>query len=149
VLVYGLFLACALPLGLLSGLLRPGVAPLTRGVTMGLGLLFVHPAFVEEIVFRGLLLPRDPASWSRGRLIAVAVAALVVYVASHPINALLFRPQMFALFASPAYLMMATLLGIACTAAYWISRSIWPPVAMHWLTVAIWIWLLGGRNLLG
>ena len=45
-------------------------------------------------------------------------------------------------------LSLATLLGATCTAAYLISRSIWPPVVLHWLTVLAWIWLLGGRALL-
>ena len=85
---------------------------------------------------------------SRGRLLVVGGAALVVYVAAHPINALIFKPQL-TVFESPAYLVIAALLGGACTAAYWISRSIWPPVAMHWLTVVAWIWLFGGRALLG
>ena len=111
-------------------------------------LLFVQPALVEEIVFRGLLLPRNGGSLPRGRLVLVAGAALAVYVVSHPINARLFRPQALGLFESAPYLALATLLGLACTAAYLISRSIWPSVAIHWLTVVIWIWLLGGRNLL-
>jgi predicted Abi (CAAX) family protease len=148
-LVYGLFLACALPIGLLSGLLRPGLARLAPSEMIGAGvLLFFYPALVEEIVFRGLLLPRSGGSLPRGRLMVVAGAALFVYVASHPINAGLFRPQILGLFASPAYLALTTLLGLACTAAYLISRSIWPAVAIHWLTVVIWIWLLGGRALL-
>lgn len=149
-LVYGLFLVCALPVGLLSHLLRPSVAHLTPAEMIGAGLLLlVQPALVEEVVFRGLLLPRNGGSLPRGRLVLVAGAALAVYVASHPINARLFRPQVLGLFESTPYLVLATLLGLACTAAYLISRSIWPSVAIHWLTVMIWIWLLGGRNLLG
>jgi len=149
-LVYGLFLGIALPIGFRSGLLRPGPAHLTPAELIGSGvLLFVQPALVEEIVFRGVLLPRDGRSWPRGRLVLVAGAALAVYVASHPINARLFRPQVLGLFESPAYLALTTLLGLACTAAFFISRSIWPSVAIHWLTVVIWIWLLGGRQLLG
>jgi predicted Abi (CAAX) family protease len=148
-LVYGLFLVCALPLGMSSGLLRPGAVHLAPAEIIGTSaLLFVHPALVEEIVFRGLLLPRDHRAWPRGRLLLVAGAALVVYVVSHPINALLFRPQVLGLFGSAPYLALATLLGLACTAAYLISRSIWPPVAIHWVTVVSWIWLLGGHALL-
>jgi predicted Abi (CAAX) family protease len=148
-LVYGLFLICAFPVGLLSGLVRPDSASLTWNELVGSGLLlFVHPALTEEIVFRGLLLPRDSRSWPRGRLLVVAGAALVVYVASHPINALLFRPQAVGLFESMPYLALATLLGLTCTVTYLISRSIWPPIAIHWLTVVIWIWFLGGRALL-
>ena len=144
--VYCLFLVCALPIGLLSGLVRRSVPHLSPAEMAGTGLLlFVQPALAEEIVFRGLLLPRHADSMSRGRLFVVAAAALVVYVASHPLNALLLRPGALTLFESPVYLVLAALLGLACTATYLISRSIWPPVAFHWLTVVVWIWLLGGR----
>jgi predicted Abi (CAAX) family protease len=143
---YCLFLLCAVPLGLLSGLLRPSLAHRSPAEMAGAGLLlFVQPALAEEIVFRGLLLPRNAGSMSRGRLCVVAGAALVVYVASHPLNALLFRPAALSLFESPVYLVLVALLGLACTATYLISRSIWPPVALHWLTVMAWIWLLGGQ----
>ena len=148
-LAYVIFLICGLPVGLLTGLLHvsvPHVAPAVVLSTSAIAL--VHPAFVEELIFRVLLLPREPRSMRRGRLIVVAGIALALYVASHPLNAILFRPQLRSLFESPAYLSLAALLGATCTAAYWISRSIWPPVLIHWLTVVIWIWLLGGWALL-
>ena len=145
-LVYLAFLVCAAPLGLAAGLLRPGVADLrpAQFVTTGV-LIFLQPALVEELVFRGLLLPRDTKSMPGNRVVLVAGIALVVYVASHPLSAWLFRPQVFALFSSPAYLTLATLLGLTCTVTYFISRSIWPPVVVHWLSVVTWIWLLGGQ----
>lgn len=111
-------------------------------------MVLVHPAFVEELVFRVLLLPRDPSTLRRGRVVAIAAIALGIYVASHPISAMLFRPQALSVFSSPAYLTLAALLGATCTAAYWISRSIWPPVLIHWLTVVLWLWFLGGQALL-
>ena len=148
-LVYGVFLACALPFGVLTGLLRPGTAQVTMARMLGAGaLVLVHPAFVEELVFRVLLLPRDPSSMRRGRLGLVAGASLALYVASHPVNAMLFTPDLLPVFASPAYLAIVALLGLACTTAYWISRSIWPSVVMHWVTVVAWLWLLGGQALL-
>ena len=148
-LAYGLFLVCAAPLGLLTCLLRPGmphVAP-TQMLLTAL-MVFVHPAFVEELIFRVVLLPQDPTSMRRSRVLAVSAAALALYVAAHPLNALLFRPQALGLFESPAYLALAALLGATCTAAYFISRSIWPPVVIHWLTVLVWLWFLGGQALL-
>ena len=148
-LIYALFLVCAAPIGLLSGLLRPSTPHLVpAGMARAAALIFLQPALVEEVVFRGLLLPREAGSMPRSRLLLVAGAALAVYVASHPLNAWLFRPHVFGLFASPVYLALATLLGAACTAAYFVSRSIWPSVAIHWLTVVTWIWFLGGQALL-
>jgi len=32
--------------------------------------------------------------------------------------------------------------------AYLISRSLWPPVLLHWITVVAWIILLGGQQLI-
>jgi predicted Abi (CAAX) family protease len=109
----------------------------------------LRPAFVEELVFRVLLLPRDAASVPRRKLMAVTAAALLAFVASHPINGWLFRPAALGLFTSPIFLTCATLLGVACTAAYFVSQSIWPPMAIHWLTVVVWIVLLGGQGLVG
>jgi predicted Abi (CAAX) family protease len=149
-LVYAAFLLVAGTIGLASGLVRPTAPHLPVADALEAGLLMlIHPALVEEIVFRGLLLPRDARTMSRTRLVAIAASALAVYVASHPLNAWLFRPDVLGLFASPAYLVLAALLGLACTVAYFISRSIWPPVAIHWLTVMSWIWFLGGQALLG
>jgi predicted Abi (CAAX) family protease len=148
-LAYGIFLCCALPLGLLTGLLRASVPHVAPAVMLGTSaIVFVHPAFVEELIFRVLLLPRETATIRRGRLTVMAVAALALYVASHPLNAILFRPQLRSLFESSAYLSLAALLGATCTAAYWISRSIWPPVLIHWLTVLVWLYLFGGWALL-
>jgi predicted Abi (CAAX) family protease len=144
-LVYGLFLLCAFPLGYLTGLLHPGMTSIAPVVLL---LVLVHPAFVEELIFRVVLLPRDPAVMPRGRLITVTVVALALYVASHPVNAMLFRPAAAPVFESAAYLALVTLLGATCTAAYWISKSIWPPVVIHWVTVIAWLCLLGGQALL-
>ena len=148
-LVFVLFVACAAPLGLLSGLLRPTSPHLAPGdVVRTAVLIFIQPAFVEELVFRGLLLPRDAGLVRGRRLLVMAGGALALYVASHPINAMVFRPDVLHVFADPAYLVLATLLGLACTAAYFISKSLWPPVVMHWLTVLVWLWFLGGEALL-
>ena len=148
-LAYGAFLVCAVPIGLLSGVLRPGLPQATPAEMVAAALIvLVHPAFVEEMIFRALLLPRHPGLMRRGRLAIVIAVALALYVGSHPLNAILFRPAALGLFSSPAYLTLAALLGLTCTAAYLISRSIWPAVAIHWLTVMAWLWLLGGRALL-
>jgi predicted Abi (CAAX) family protease len=147
--VYAIFLVVALPIGLLSGLLIPQVARIAPSAFVATAfIVLLHPAFSEELIFRVLLLPRDPSASSRSRVIAIAVGALALYVASHPVNAILFKPGVAAVFERPAYLALVTLLGAACTAAYWISKSIWPSVVMHWLTVLAWLWLLGGHALL-
>lgn len=148
-LLYLVFLIIALPIGLMTKLLHPGAPaiPALQLLTTAL-VVFVHPALVEEFIFRVLLLPRDARAVSRTRLVALVVTSLALYVASHPVNAILFRPQARALFESPAYLTLAALLGATCTAAYFVSRSIWPPVLIHWLTVVAWLFALGGQAML-
>ena len=147
--VYAIFLVVAAPIGLVSGLLRPDMPHLAwqNGILTAV-LIFIQPALLEEVLFRGLMLPRERRSLTRRRVVLVAAAALTLYVASHPLNARLFRPEMLGVFASPVYLVLVTLLGLACTATYFISRSIWPPVAIHWMTVMMWLWFLGGGALL-
>ena len=146
-LVYALFLVVAATIGLASGLIRVDVSHAGDAIRIA-PLLFIQPALFEEIVFRGVLLPRDVRSMPRSVAAVVAGLALVLYVASHPLNAWAFRPQVLSLFSSPAYLVLTTLLGLTCTAAYWISRSIFPSVLIHWLTVVAWTGFLGGRALL-
>jgi predicted Abi (CAAX) family protease len=148
-LAYLVFLVVAFPLGLMTGLLHPGMPTVQpMQILMTLLVVLVHPAFVEEFIFRVVLLPRDAAQTPRVRLAALVVVSLALYVGSHPVNAILFRPQVLTLFESPAYLTVTTLLGMTCTAAYFLSRSIWPPVVIHWLTVVLWLFLLGGQALL-
>jgi predicted Abi (CAAX) family protease len=147
-LYYLVFLACALPLGLASGLLQ--VQPLRVGSGKLLGLaayLFLRPALVEELVFRGLLLPRDSSAIPRLRLLAISAGSLSLFVVSHPLNGILFRSAALGLFTNPWFLAVAALLGATCTVAYLVSGSVWPGVAVHWLTVAGWIILLGGQGL--
>jgi len=146
-LIFGAFVATAAPIGLLSGFLRPETANLPKRTMFVIAItIFVQPSLLEEIVFRGFLLPRTGPSIPRRA--AAACAALALYVVSHPISAALFRPTVMVVFASPVYLTLAAILGAACTAAYWISKSIWPPVVIHWITVLAWLWFFGGQRML-
>jgi predicted Abi (CAAX) family protease len=127
--LYLIFLACAFPIAWWAGLIAPSPTPMTPAAAAGLAaLVFVHPAFFEELVFRALLLPRRPREVPRARLVAIAAIALALYVAAHPLNAWLFSPGLRGLFTSPSYLALAALLGLTCTLAYFVSSSIWPPV---------------------
>jgi predicted Abi (CAAX) family protease len=44
------------------------------------------------------------------------------------------------------FLSLAALMAIACTITYIKTGSLWVPVAIHWLTVLAWVFLLSGRN---
>jgi predicted Abi (CAAX) family protease len=148
--VYGLFLACVIPLGVLSGFFEPGFANLSRRTLILLPLyLALRPALVEELVFRTLLLPRNIEGASKSRLAFIGLPSLALFVASHPLHGWLTRPAAMALFTDPIFLLCAALLGVTCTLAYWITRSIWPPVVLHWISVLVWILFLGGQGLVG
>ena len=95
-----------------------------------------------------LLLPRDATRVTKPRLALISTMSLVAFVAAHPLSAWLFRPAAWALFTSREFLVIAAFLGVASTAVYLISKSLWPPVLFHWTAVLIWITLLGGQALL-
>jgi predicted Abi (CAAX) family protease len=147
--LYAGFIVLALPIAMASGLLHPSRPPLTLGEAAALAaMVAIHPVLVEEILFRALLLPRSATRATRTQLAASIVVALGLYVIAHPISAWLFRPDVFGLFSNPFYLALTTLLGLCCIGAYLISGSIWPSAVIHWLTVVVWILLLGGNALL-
>jgi len=144
-----MFLVGAVPLGIVSGLLHPSLPPLSAGGALVTALtILLHPAFTEELVFRVVLLPRRLETVSRQRLYVTIVVALFLYVVAHPLNAYLFWPAAMHVFGNPFYLAMTTLLGLTCITAYLMSGSIWLPVLIHWLTVTLWLLLLGGQALL-
>lgn len=117
------------------------------GLATAVAVVFLHPALVEELVFRALLSPRPD---SRNGLQLAALPSLALYVAAHPLRARFFDPRHSALFASPAYLALTALLGTACALVTRRTRSIWPAVLLHALAVDAWILLLGGwRRLMG
>lgn len=137
----------AVAFGLASGLLEWGLLDDRRAAILPFTLL-VFPSLLEEALFRGLMIPRDVLS--RGRRTAAGYAALstALFVAWHPLNAATVNPGAAGLFFDPVFLTLTALLGITCAVAYIRTRSLWPPVLIHWLTVVVWVLFLGGRNLL-
>lgn len=141
------YAASAYLIGTLAGLLQPqnltGPARFYLPVT-----LLLFPALPEEAVFRGLLIPN--ATGQRGpRAIAIStLLSSLAFVLWHPLNALTVNPGARQLFLDPAFLLIVFLLGVTCSLAYVLSRSLWAPVLIHWLTVLVWVLWLGGRNLL-
>jgi predicted Abi (CAAX) family protease len=137
----------AVVIGSAAGLLH--WQPLSGGLVMVLPLtLFLFPSLLEELVFRGIFIPRDvlkqgPAAAARA--IALSTAAFVIW---HPVNALTVNTSAIPLFLDPWFLAITTVLGVTCGTAYVLSGSLWVPVVIHWLSVTVWVLLLGGRNLL-
>jgi predicted Abi (CAAX) family protease len=138
-----------LPIGFRAGFLRvePMAGGRARFVLIALTLV-IRPSFLEEFIFRVLFVPHPAQGYPPRMTFLWAMAGLFVFILFHPINGLFLRRSARSLFTDPLFLTFAGLLGIACTAAYLISGSIWPPMIIHWVAVTPWILLLGGGNTL-
>ncbi|WP_166252805.1 type II CAAX prenyl endopeptidase Rce1 family protein [Marinobacter salicampi] len=139
------YAAVALAIGLGSGLLR-WEPMLTAWAPVMLLALLVFPSLLEEGLFRGLLIPRqirESGLFWTGLAIA---GSTVLYVLWHPLTALMTETQERRLFLAPAFLAIVTLLGITCGHNYAVSKSLWGPILIHWMTVVVWVFLFGGHN---
>lgn len=105
----------------------------------------VFPALAEEWLFRALLIPHPSEHPTVGSTLFWCAFSLVVFVMHHPSKRLL-PSRKRAPFNDPVFLVLATLLGAACTLAYVCTGSVWASAAIHWLYVASWLLLLGGYN---
>jgi predicted Abi (CAAX) family protease len=135
----------ALAIGFGSRWLEVKVLPLPRDRALKLAAgLFLLPAVVEELVFRVLLLPQPSQTSDRATWLAWGTVSLVLFVLYHPLNALTLFPAARQLFMDPLFLLLAAGLGVVCSVAYWLSGSLWTPVAIHWIVVVVWLLFLGG-----
>lgn len=100
---------------------------------------FFIPALTEEIVFRGLLLPKRSPIW--------IARSLLAYVLWHPLEAVTFLPASAPYFLELQFLWLVAILGLFCTAAYIRTGSLWASVLVHWLVVVAWKATGGARFL--
>ncbi|MEM6652021.1 MAG: CPBP family glutamic-type intramembrane protease [Pseudomonadota bacterium] len=138
------FCGLALPFGLWTGLYSWAPTPLSWSL-IGFALyLFVIPAALEEVVFRGPLL------WSQARKESVPVWLIVVslslFIVWHPANTYVFMPEARDLFSDWRFLTVAGALGCAATLLALRTRSLWPPIVFHWLVVVGWKALFGAPD---
>lgn len=142
--VYG---GTALIISRRSGLL-PGVQrwPPPRTLLPGAARLFV-PAFAEELVFRGLLLPSALDGVQPLVMLPWMVLSIGLFVAWHGLKGWLSRQAPRRSRSQNLRVLLETaLLGAACTLAYVVSGSLWWAVLLHWLsTICQWVALGGGR----
>jgi predicted Abi (CAAX) family protease len=104
--------------------------------------VMIVPAFAEELVFRGLLIPakgesRYPVGWS--------LAGIAAFVVWHVIEATTFLPKAH-LFLTAPFLLCAGVLGGACAIIRYRTGSLWPAVLLHGLVVFAWQTALGGPS---
>ena len=102
----------------------------------------VVPAFTEELIFRGLLIP---TRGDRSRPIRWIAAGLLLFVAWHVIEALIFLPGAH-LFLTAPFLICALILGAGCAGMRYLTGSMWPAVVFHGLIVFLWQAAFGGPD---
>lgn len=108
-------------------------------------LIFVlYNAFVEEIIFRGLLLPHRSREISKDKIYLYSILSIIIFVIWHPFTALCFSHHYKHLFLDPSFLTIVLFMAIACTITYLKSGSLWLPIIIHWITIIIWILGFGG-----
>ncbi|TFH32148.1 MAG: CPBP family intramembrane metalloprotease [Anaerolineales bacterium] len=141
-LLFGLF---ARWFGLRSGLIKKEKTALSSGQRIVFGVrVFLHPALVEESIFRGLLLP-SPASESLTPAVATwYLVSLLLFIGAHPLNGFLLRKSARRVFTNPAFITLAGLLGLFASAMYAYSGSLWPPILFHGVMVYTWLVHYGG-----
>ena len=141
-----IFAALALPLAWGAGLLEPGFIGWPYAVILPLTLL-VFPSLLEEVFFRGLLLPRGESLVSRSQTFRVVGLNAALFTAWHPLNALTINRGAEALFLDPVFLGIVFILGVICGMTVLRTGNLWAAILLHWFTVLIWVVFLGGRNL--
>jgi predicted Abi (CAAX) family protease len=147
VVVFLIYMAVALPVGFCSGFFTIGVLKTDIWVMIALPIsLFFIPSLLEEIVFRGFLIPHKERSVSNIHVLFYAAFSIILFIAWHPINAMTINPPAYTMFTNPLFLSLAAIMAIACTITYIKTGSLWVPIAIHWLTVLVWVFLLNGRN---
>lgn len=134
----GWTIPCLLVVAHFGGLIRPQSAPDAITAVGLAATLFVAPALGEELLFRGLVVPRD-----RPGAVPIALS-VALFVAWHPLQAVTFGPPWAAAFMNPWFLACTAILGLALARIYAATGSLWPGVVAHWLVVLGWKLWLGG-----
>lgn len=101
-------------------------------------LLVLYPSLIEEVVFRGLLLPQHLRDASPVRRFAAVALSTAVFTAWHPLNHFLINLSDTSIFLEPTFLLIVVALGFACGYSYLRTGSLWAPVLIHWATTVIW-----------
>lgn len=141
------FAAIMLPLARTNAQFSWHRAELSWWLQLGIALkAFLVPAFVEEGIWRVLLLPHRTEPLSPRQWWIAGLPVLALFVLAHPLNSLTFYPAAAPVFNQPLFWLGSTLLGLICMATYWRSGSWWVPTVIHWLVVVIWLLGFGGYD---
>jgi predicted Abi (CAAX) family protease len=144
---FALYAAVALAQGLGSGFLEPHHPwPRPRRLVNAAAALLPMPALGEELVFRGALLPHPGEGTPWPQLLAWSALGIGLFVLYHPLAGRLWYRRAERVFHDPRFLLQTALLGVATTALYQVSGSLWPAVLLHAVAVLVWLERLGGRQ---
>lgn len=105
---------------------------------------FLTPALLEETLFRVLLLPHPQELASPLSVWIWGGMGLIIFILYHPLQALTTYSTGRPIFMDSVFLLLAGLLGGACTVVYEFTGSVWLPTCLHWLVVVVWLLFLGG-----
>jgi predicted Abi (CAAX) family protease len=147
VIITLIYAAIALPVGLLTGFLKIQILQVSiqTMVTLPLSLL-IMPSFLEELFFRALLLSHKTRNNTVQKQVFLSLFSIFAFIAWHPLNAMTINTAAYPIFTDPVFLLLAALMAFVCTITYLKSGSVWIPVSIHWITVLLWVFFLGGRN---
>jgi predicted Abi (CAAX) family protease len=114
---------------------------------------FLFPSLVEELCWRGVLIPH-PSMIPGGNVYSIlpqAGVVLLVHVLSHPLAGMTVWPRGKDVFVDPRFLLLATIVLGGATASYLCSGgSVWCAAFTHGIPVALWRDFFGGEaKLLG
>jgi predicted Abi (CAAX) family protease len=111
---------------------------------------FVFPSLVEELFWRGMLLPHPsnyivPGAPSSSWVVQAGIV-LMIHVAIHPLAGWTVWPRGRKVFDDPRFLCIATIVLAGATASYFVSGgSVWATAFTHGLPVALWRDFFGGE----
>ncbi len=111
-------------------------------------ILFIFPSFLEESFFRGIIIPLKKTQDNNVLSAIYTIISSSAFTLWHPLNAWAGNKGAAEYFYDSSFLLITFVLGIVCSITYIISRSLWIPVAIHWIVVVAWVVFFGGRNLL-
>ena len=138
-----------LPIGFKAGFLKntTQVFPITKKINIA-ATSFFFPSLAEETFFRVIMLPSISENLSINFLLIWAFISLIAYVLFHPLNSITFYKKSLPIFTNPIFLLLTSILGIACTISYFQSASVWTGVFIHWIVVIVWLIFLDGYMML-
>lgn len=143
------FVAIAYPLSKSQNLLpwSPWQVPWYRQLGWLIRLLFV-PALIQEYIFRVLMIPYPKEWFPAWSWWSWALLSLGLFVGFQWLYARFIQRSRYPFISTPLVLTLYTLLGTACTLAYWLTGSLWTITLIHWFAMSVWVLLLGGMQLL-